>query len=325
MAHPFGCKKRAARTPRDAARRTRARAAIARRVRAVRQETAVRRCHSPTLASDRYRPPETHPAHAAHAWRCTALSIRRLPPAIATDAMASSRLLRGPKISGSATTAAASEQRASPGLRHADRGQIRIRQSPRRGKYARQPQIDARRIGELSPWNADQFADQPRRRRHGDLLPENGAHSQFESVPRTRDPQARSRCDKWRQYRVRPRCAPIASGSAARSKTRRTRAMIAGRLPRFARRTVALRTLPSAGSTTTTPCSPPIAIVRAYRSLETTSMPGIARARRNARMALPVVGRPISKPDRDRVRRADRVPPQRPFAAARLGGRRYSC
>ena len=48
----------------------------------------------------------------------------------------------------------------------------------------------------------NQFADQPRRRRHRDLLPENGAHGEFESVPRAWNPEARTSSDQWRQHRV---------------------------------------------------------------------------------------------------------------------------
>ena len=52
------------------------------------------------------------------------------------------------------------------------------------------------------------------------------------------------------------RCAAMASGSAARSNMRRSRAMIAGRVDNFETRIVAHSAFPAAGRTDTMPCTP---------------------------------------------------------------------
>ena len=55
----------------------------------------------------------------------------------------------------------------------------------------------------------------------------------------------------------------MATGSAARSKTRRSRAMITGRADSLAKRTVARSALPSPGCTVMVPVTPSMPIVRA--------------------------------------------------------------
>ena len=81
------------------------------------------------------------------------------------------------------------------------------------------------------------------------------------------------------------RCVQMARGSAARSNKRRKRAMIAGSADSRENWIATRSALPEAGSTATTPRTPPISIVRAYRSLETTSTPGMARAFRKEAIA----------------------------------------
>ena len=76
-------------------------------------------------------------------------------------------------------------------------------------------------------------------------------------------------------------CALTACGSAARSNTRRTRAMIVGSADNRENR-IATKRVPGGGLHRDKAVHPAISIVRAYRSFETTSTPGMARALRNA-------------------------------------------
>ena len=200
---PFQQPEMRARTPRDAARRRRARAAIARHGRAARPATAARPLRSRIARS---RPISA--AGNASGSRSSRMAMycavhSPIPASERNCVMASSRLRRGPKISGSATTAAASDDSAvAPGVRHADRRQIRLGQSPRRRKHVRQSLLESGRIVDCLAEARTPVAGEPGRRRHRDLLPENGAHRELEAVPRAGHPQARPSGDQRRQRRV---------------------------------------------------------------------------------------------------------------------------
>jgi len=49
--------------------------------------------------------------------------------------------------------------------------------------------IESGGVDDLLAIGQHQFTGEPRRRRHRNLLPENGAHGEFKSVPRARNPE----------------------------------------------------------------------------------------------------------------------------------------
>ena len=240
-------------------------------------------------------------------------------------AMASSRLLRGTEDQRVGDDGRGQRrQRHQPGLRHSKRGQIRRASLPRRRKHVGQPQIEGGGIGDLLAVGRNQFAGEPRRRGHRDLLAKNGAHSEFKSVPRAGNPQARPSSDKRRQHRVlaemradRQRIGGQIEDTANARDHRR-------QAPEIWQANGCLEDVALAGSTTND-----AALVadrdRAGISAARDHLDAWDGARSKERQdGIPVVGRPVAQPDRDRARRADRLSAT-PLRRSALGRSPNSC
>ena len=160
------------------------------------------------------------------------------------------------------------------------------------GRQRVRPRVAAADRRAASPQAATSLRGQAARRADGDLLAEDRAHRQLEAVPGAGRAQARPRGDQRRQRRILRRGARrSALGSAARSNTRRTRAMIAGSAAhaREADRHAAGRRRRGAWRTIDRRRARRRCATRAARSASpsTRSTPGIARAREEARASPP--------------------------------------
>jgi hypothetical protein len=100
-------------------------------------------------------------------------------------------------------------------------------------------------VSKLFTEAGDQSAGQANSGGKGDLLAQDGAHRQLNPVPRAGHAQAEARIHERRQRRIFVSCSAMASGSAARSKTRRRRAIMLGRAESLEKRTAARRAFPS--------------------------------------------------------------------------------
>jgi hypothetical protein len=111
--------------------------------------------------------------------------------------------------------------------------------------------------------------------------PKNGTHGEFEPVPSTRHSEARTSGDEGCQHRVlaemRANCQRIGGKieDAANTGDNRRQTLEIGKA------NGRLETISGCRFDDQTPRSSPIAIVRAYWLLDTASIPGVARARRN--------------------------------------------
>ena len=188
-----------------------------------------------------------------------------IPGSARNFAMASSRLAPRLKISGSAAMILR-QCAGRPGARagHAERGQIGARQSRSAdGNRCVRPSPSLACARQWIAVSLHQLAEQLGGGGHRDLLAEDGAHRELKAVPRAGHAQARAApATSGASTGSSARCAPMVSGSAARSNTRRTRAMICGSAAMSGKRTVTSTRFLSAGVTPITPQSPPIAMVR---------------------------------------------------------------
>ena len=244
----------------------------------------------PARAAGRCRAAGTRRARAARASRCTARSTRRCRAARAGARSRPSRLRRGAEESRdrrrrprASAASVAARARGMPSAREVGR-----REPLGRGKTCGQPVVACRCACERLAVARDELAGEPIAAADGDLLAEHGAHRELEAVPGARHAQARARRDERRERGILARGARRSpAGSAARSNTRRTRAMIAGSADsrREADRSRAARR-PAAGSHRDRRRARRRARSCARSaSPRTTSTPGIARAARKAIIA----------------------------------------
>ena len=197
------------------------------------QSAGVGRRPSPS-ASARIRPMSAagrRRARAARAWRCTARSIRRCRAAAFSSAIASSRSRRGPKSCGSAAHGARPRRSAPRRGRGACRRAARSTVGQALGARERRRQALAsapRRPAAARRSCATSLPARPARPATVICWPRIGADRQLEAVPGAGHAQARPRRDQRRERRILREVRADRRGSAARSNTRRTRAMIAG-------------------------------------------------------------------------------------------------
>ena len=259
-----------------------------------------------------------HPVHAISRIAMYCAVHSPIPASERNCSIASSRLRCGPKISGSATTAAASDDQChAPRRGHSDQ-----RPDPLEairagvGNTCVSPSASARRFGDrlaIAPPPACPPASSAAATEICCPSMARTASSNPSHAPGTRSPGRAATSGASTGSSA--RCAPIATGSAARSNTRRTRAMIAGRLRRFGNaarrvRQFAVRALHrkhAAGVAERD--GPRISVAR--HDLDARDC---ARAQER-QDRVPVVRRPISQLDRHRACRADRPRPA-PAAAA---------